>query len=336
MSSSGNGHAHVPAEIIEFQYPPIAEEVLRRPRRRPLWTPLILFLLTIISTLSVGAEFSISYSQNREPFSSNENPFVTMVKPFEHPEMLALGIPFSFTLLGILLAHELGHYFTCRRYGIDVTYPYFIPAPTILGTFGAFIRIRSPIPDRRALFDVGLSGPVVGFVFAVPALIFAIAHSKIVPGLGADPNVLLRFGNPPLVQMLISIFHPQTPQHDVLLHPVGRAAWVGLFVTALNLLPAWQLDGGHILYCLTSRLHRRISIGVAAIILLMGILGVWKDLFWDGWLMWGGLLLPFSWFFRHPPLMNRWEPLDPKRRMWAVFALVIFVLCFTPWPTTNP
>ena len=334
--SSGNGHAHVPAEVVEFQYPPIAEEVLRKPRHRPLWTPLILFLLTIISTLAVGAEFSISYSQNREPFSSDENPFTTMARPFEHPELLALGIPFSFTLLGILLAHELGHYFTCRKYGIDVTYPYFIPAPTILGTFGAFIRIRSPIPTRRALFDVGLSGPVVGFIFAVPALIFAIANSKIVPGLGEQVSAGLRFGNPPLVYFLISMLRPHTPPGDLLLHPVGRAAWVGLFVTALNLLPAWQLDGGHILYCLTSRLHRRISLAVGAITLAMGLLGLWKNLFWDGWVMWGGLLLAFSWFFRHPPLLNRWEPLDPKRRMWAVYALIIFVLCFTPWPTTNP
>jgi len=334
--SSGNGHAHVPAEVVEFQYPPIAEEVLRQPRHRPLWTPLILFLLTIISTLAVGAEFSISYSQNREPFSSDENPFTTMARPFEHPELLALGIPFSFTLLGILLAHELGHYFTCRKYGIDVTYPYFIPAPTILGTFGAFIRIRSPIPTRRALFDVGLSGPVVGFIFAVPALIFAIANSKIVPGLAAAAPSGLRFGNPPLVYLLISMLRPHTPPGDLLLHPVGRAAWVGLFVTALNLLPAWQLDGGHILYCLTSRLHRRISLAVGAITLTMGLLGLWKNLFWAGWIMWGGLLLVFSWRFRHPPLLNRWEPLDPKRRMWAVYALIIFLLCFTPWPTTNP
>jgi membrane-associated protease RseP (regulator of RpoE activity) len=150
-----------------------------------------------------------------------------------------------------------------------------------------------------------------------------------------DPTGL-RFGNPPLVQLLIAMLRPHTPAGDILLHPVGRAAWVGLFVTALNLLPAWQLDGGHILYCLTSRLHRQISLAVGAIILAMGLLGIWRNLFWDGWVMWGGLLLAFSWFFRHPPLMNRWEPLDPNRRMWAVFALVIFVLCFTPWPTTNP
>jgi membrane-associated protease RseP (regulator of RpoE activity) len=333
--STGNGHSHVPAEVADFQYPPIAEQLLRKPRRRPLFTPLILFLLTVISTLAVGAEFSLSYAQNREPFSADDNPFATMARPFEHPELLALGIPFSFTLLGILLAHELGHYFTCRHYGIDVTYPYFIPAPTILGTFGAFIRIRSPIPNRRALFDVGLSGPVVGFVFALPALIFAIANSKVIPGLSTAPTAGLRFGNPPLVQLLVAMLRPRTPPGDLLLHPVGRAAWVGLFVTALNLLPAWQLDGGHILYCITSRLHRRISLAVGAVVLAMGLLGIWRNLFWDGWVMWGGLLLGFSWFFRHPPLLNRWEPLDPQRRMWAIYALIIFLLCFTPWPTTN-
>src|SRR5271155_4382019 len=261
MSSTGNGHSHVPAEAVEFQYPPIAEAVLRKPRRRPIWTPLILFLLTVVSTLAVGAEFSISYSQNREPFSGDENPFVTMARPFQHPELLALGVPFSFTLLGILLAHELGHYFTCRKYGIDVTYPYFIPAPTILGTFGAFIRIRSPIPTRRALFDVGLAGPVAGFIIAVPAMAYAIAASKIVPGAQADAAIL--FGNPPLMRIFMAWFHPGVNPEWLLLHPIGRAAWVGLFATALNLLPAWQLDGGHLVYSLTSHRHRQISLAVS-------------------------------------------------------------------------
>src|SRR5271155_681544 len=325
MSSTGNGHSHVPAEVVEFQYPPIAEVVLRKPRRRPIWTPLILFLLTVISTLAVGAEFSISYSQNREPFSGDENPFVTMARPFQHPELLALGVPFSFTLLGILLAHELGHYFTCRKYGIDVTYPYFIPAPTILGTFGAFIRVRSPIPTRKALFDVGLSGPVVGFVFAVPALIFAIANSKIVPGMAFTDPTGLRFGNPPLVQLLIAMLRPHTPPGDILLHPVGRAAWVGLFVTALNLLPAWQLDGGHILFSLAGQSHLRISIAVSVVLLAMGRLD-------PLWYAWGGLLLGLTLRFRHPPVYDNWTPLDRARRRWAVVALAMFVLCFTPWP----
>src|SRR5208282_3746519 len=216
--------ARVPPEVIDFQYPEIVEYVPPRRRRRPIVLPLVLFLLTVLSTLAVGAEFSRSYAQDEEPFSSDENPFVTMAQPILHPQMLKLGIPFSFTLLSILLAHELGHYFACRVHGIDATYPYFIPAPTLFGTFGAFIRIRSPIPNRRALFDVGLSGPVVGFIFAVPALVFAIANSKIVPGAMADPNVM-HFGNPPLVQLLIALFHPHVNPNSVLLHPVGRAAW---------------------------------------------------------------------------------------------------------------
>ena len=330
--SSGNGHGVVPAEVVELQFPPIAEEVRRKPRARPLWLPLILFVLTIISTLAVGAEFSLAYSQDRDPFPSDHY-FATMMRPFQHPQLLVLGIPFSFTLLGILLAHELGHYFACRKYGIDATYPYFIPAPNVLGTFGAFIRIRSPIPSRRALFDVGLSGPVVGFIFAVPPLIFAIANSKIVPGLSSVPSAGMRFGNPPLVYLLNALLHPNAPAGDILMHPVGRAAWVGLLVTAMNLLPAWQLDGGHILYCITSRLHRKISLIVGFVILVMGLLGIWTESFWAGWIPWGALLVIFSWRFRHPPLMNRWEPLDPNRKMWAVVALAIFVLCFTPWPT---
>ncbi|MFZ0634529.1 MAG: site-2 protease family protein [Candidatus Acidiferrales bacterium] len=326
--SSGNGHARIPPEVIEHQYPSIATPP-RRVRRRPLWLPLLLFVLTILSTLAVGAEFSRSYSQNQEAFSSEDNPFVTMVQPFLHPELLKLGIPFSFTLLTILMAHELGHYFACRIHGIDVSLPYFVPAPTLFGTFGAFIRIRSPIPNRRALFDVGLSGPVAGFVFAVPALIFAIANSKIVPAAALDPDAL-HFGNPPLVRLLILLFHPHTNPGFLLLHPVGRAAWVGLFVTALNLLPAWQLDGGHILYSLASAEHRRISLAVGAVILMLGHFD------WPGWYLWGGLIVILSWFFRHPPLINRWEPLDANRRFWAVIALVIFLLSFTPWPTTNP
>ncbi len=167
-----------------------------------------------------------------------------MARPFEHPELLALGIPFSFTLLGILLAHELGHYFTCRKYGIDVTYPYFIPAPTILGTFGAFIRIRSPIPTRKALFDVGLSGPVVGFVFAVPALIFAIAYSKVIPGMAFTDPTGLRFGNPPLVQLLIAMLRPHTPPGDILLASSRTRRMGGAFrhcaESAASLATRWR------------------------------------------------------------------------------------------------
>ena len=326
-NNGGNGHSRVPVEIMEMHFPPLAEPPPPPPpRRRPLWPALILFILTVISTLAVGAEFARSYAMNEAPFSGDQNPFGMMLYPLEHPRLLLLGVPFSFTLLGILLAHELGHYFACRLYDIDVSYPYFIPAPTLFGTFGAFIRIRSPITTRRALFDVGLAGPVVGFLIAVPAMAYAIASSKIIPGAQASAPII--FGNPPLMKIFISLFHPGVDPNSILLHPVGRAAWMGLFATALNLFPVWQLDGGHIVYSLASQYHRRISIIVSLALIALGT----QDPLWYGW---GGILLLLSLRFRHPPLVDRWEPLTPSRRLWAVGALAIFLLCFTPWPATS-
>lgn len=326
--SDGNGSGRVPLEVLETRYPEFLDAPPPPPRRRPLWPALVLFLLTVISTLAVGSEFALSYAHNQEPFSGDEDMFVRMVLPIEHPRLLLLGIPFSFTLLGILMAHELGHYFACKIYGIDASFPYFIPAPTLFGTFGAFIRIRSPITTRRALFDIGIAGPVVGFIVAVPAMAFAIATSKVVPG--AQENAAILFGNPPLMRIFISLFHPGVDPTTLLLHPIGRAAWVGLFATALNLLPAWQLDGGHIVYSLASEKHRKISLYVSGILLALGAYA------WRGWIFWGVILLVLSLRFHHPPLYDRWEPLDASRRMWAVVALLIFLLCFTPWPVTNP
>lgn len=323
--SAGNGHGVLPPEVIEVQFPRLVEPPPpRRVRRRPLWPALILFLLTVISTLAVGAEFARSYAANREPFSENEDLLTTILAPYEHPAMLLLGVPFSFTLLGILFTHEMGHYVACKIHGIDVSYPYFIPAPTLIGTFGAFIRIRSPITTRRALFDVGLSGPVAGFVVAVSAMAWAVATSRVVPGV--ELNAPLIFGNAPLTRLFIALFHPNVDPSWVLLSPVGRAAWVGFFATALNLLPMWQLDGGHIVYSLTSRWHQRISLVLAASLLGLGALA------WSGWYVWGGLLLVLSLKFRHPPVYDYWQPLDRTRRVWAVAALAIFIACFTLWP----
>jgi membrane-associated protease RseP (regulator of RpoE activity) len=326
--SGENGHGQAPVEFLERHFPPPLEArpdfaPPARPRR-PWRLALVLFVLTILSTLAVGVEFATAYAASEAPFSSDVNPFSGFFIPFQHPRMLLAGIPFSFTLLGILLAHELGHYFACRYYGINASYPYFIPAPTIIGTMGAFIRIRSPIINRRALFDVGIAGPVVGFLFAVPALAAGVAYSKIVPGAQADASLV--FGNPPLVRMMLALFHPGIAAENVLLHPVARAAWVGLFATALNLLPAGQLDGGHIVYSIASDQHRKISLGVALALVPLGIL------FWQGWIFWAVLLLLIG--FRHPPLLDRWEPLDPPRRAWAAVALLIFLLCFTPVPFT--
>src|ERR1700683_3939448 len=324
--SGGNGHTRTPVEILDIHPPPPVYFPPPRPPRDLLWPALILFLLTVVSTLAVGAEFGLSYAQNREPFSGYQNPLALLLLPCEHPALLALGIPFSFTLLLILFTHEMGHYIACRIYGIDASYPYFIPAPTLFGTFGAFIRIRSPITTRRALFDVGLAGPVAGFLVALPALAYGVATSRIVPG--AEQGSAVVFGHPLLTRMLSMLFHPNIDVSWVLLNPVGRAASIGLLVTALNLLPAWQLDGGHIMYSLTSARHARVSLIVALGLIGLGIVA------WHGWATWGIILLILSLRFRHPPVYDQWQPVDPGRRAWAFGGLVIFLLCFTPWPVT--
>ena len=326
---STNGHGQLPVEVLDSRFPPLPEMPRASPPQPPsIWPALILFLLTVLTTLSVGSEFALSYTQNREPFSGDQDPFSMMLVPFQHPHLLVLGVPFSFTLLVILMAHEMGHFVACRFYGISASYPYFIPAPTLFGTFGAFIRIRSPITTRRALFDVGFAGPLVGFLIAAPAMAFAVAHSKIIPGVQNHADVL--FGDPPLVRLLNSLLHPGIDPSSVLLHPIGRAAWIGMFATALNLLPVWQLDGGHILFSLAPDKHRQASLAVALTLVGLGIYC------WHGWLLWGFALTILSMRYRHPPLYDPWETLDAKRRLMAILAIAIFILCFTPWPATNP
>jgi membrane-associated protease RseP (regulator of RpoE activity) len=325
---NGSGQNLTPIELLERGYPFLFEPGVGRPaqRKRPFALALVLFVLTIISTLAVGREFSLSYAQNRAPFAGLENPFLPTWHALTHPRLLLQGLPFSLTLISILLVHELGHFFACRYYGIDSSYPYFLPAPTLIGTFGAFIRIRSPILNRKALFDVGISGPAAGFVLALPILAAGVYFSKIVPGAQKDAFVI--FGNPPLMRFFIALFHPGVRASDVLLSPVALAAWVGLFATALNLLPIGQLDGGHILYSVATEAHRRISLIAGVVLFLMAIFS------WTGWIVFA--ILVFFLGYRHPPLLDSWTPLDRKRRAWALIALVIFLLCFTPTPLIQP
>jgi membrane-associated protease RseP (regulator of RpoE activity) len=299
---------------------PYWENLEARRQRRSLAIAILLFVLTLISTLAVGAQFASSYSSGRTPDVNDL--FSNYADMLAHPQLLLAGIPFAFTLIGILLAHELGHFFACRYYGISASYPYFIPAPTLIGTLGAFIRIRSPIYNRKALFDVGLAGPVIGFLFAVPALAIAIFYSRVVPfSVASTPTV---FGHPLVMRLLVAALRPGTSLKNLLLHPVGQAAWVGLFATALNLLPAGQLDGGHILYSVAGKYHKKITLGVALLLIPLGFI------FWYGWIMWSVLLLAIG--FRHPPLLNRWEKLDRTRLLWAAIAVLMFMLCFMPMP----
>lgn len=291
------------------------------PSRKSLIVAWSLFVLTLITCLVAGTQFAVAYANN-EAVSIDE--FARSLKlTYQHPLGLAAGLPFAITLLAILGAHELGHVFACRYHQIRASYPFFIPAPTLIGTFGAFILIRSPIRTTRALFDVGASGPLVGFVLAIPALVYGVARAKFVPGLPDHSDVV--FGTPLILRLLDVALHPSMPVGELLLHPVGRAAWVGLFATSLNLLPAGQLDGGHILRSISPRSHRFISLAIPFGLLLLGFLH-----FWYGWFVWAGLLLGLR-FLRPAPMYDA-TPLDPGRRFAALLAFAVFILCFMPAP----
>jgi membrane-associated protease RseP (regulator of RpoE activity) len=325
---NGNGNGRVPIEVISLETTPREDAPRKLPKTpkpyrsgRSLAIAVVLFAVTIISTLAAGVDFAQAYARGQVP--SFDDFFQVYFLALRNPSVLLAGLPFAFTLMGILLAHELGHFFTCRYYGMTASYPYFIPFPSLFGTMGAFIRIRSAITNRKALFDVGLSGPVVGFLFTVPALAVAIAHSRIVPGVASVSNSQIAFGEPLLMRMLMALLRPGVASQNFLLHPIGRAAWIGLFVTALNLLPAGQLDGGHILYALAPRIHKRTTFIVVGVLALLSI-------GWITWIVWAVLLLAIG--YRHPPLIDRWEPVDRKRYVWAAVGLAIFVLSFMPVP----
>ncbi len=204
-----------------------------------------------------------------------------------HPSRLLLGIPFSATLLTILLAHEMGHYLLCRYYDVRATLPFFIPAPTLIGTLGAVIRIKAPIRSRAALFDIGIAGPIAGFIVAIITLGIAMTLSKpYAPGIGASD---LRVGFPAIFYIVHDAMRATglenaiaaLPMRRVYLHPTAIAAWVGMFATALNLLPSSQLDGGHIVYAAAPRIHRAVSWATVVVLLYLGRTYV-------GWWLWAG------------------------------------------------
>jgi membrane-associated protease RseP (regulator of RpoE activity) len=292
------------------------------PPLKTLFLAILLFFLTLCTCLVAGAHFAAAYAENE---AVNFDEFVNaLALLYKHPFALITGLPFAITLLTILLVHELGHYFACRHHHIHSTYPFFIPFPSLIGTFGAFIMIRSPIRTRRALFDVGASGPLVGFIVAIPALIFGMLHAKVVPGLADPTHASAVLGAPLILRGLAALFYPHTPVGNILLHPVGRAAWVGLFATSLNLLPAVQLDGGHILRSLSQRAHRASSIFVPLILAFLGFR------YWPGWYLWAALLVGIR-FLRTLPIYNP-EPLGSTRHADAFLSFVIFILCFMPAP----
>jgi membrane-associated protease RseP (regulator of RpoE activity) len=277
----------------------------------------ILFLLTLFFTLVIGIQYHISYHALSLPAGSGFFAYL-----WSHPAAWIWGFSYSFSLLGILLVHELGHFFACRFHRIEATLPFFIPAPTLIGTFGAFIRIKSPFPSKKALFDVGLAGPLAGFLVAVPIIFIGISHSRIVQKEVLQTGMVL---GEPLIFKFIAwlVFGPGAGQHDILVHPMAFAGWFGLLATAFNLFPIGQLDGGHILYSLLGKKSYYAGVGSIIVILLLGIK------YWQGWLFWA-LIVTFI-GLRHPPIFAD-EKMDLKRKILAVIALLIFLVSFTPAP----
>jgi membrane-associated protease RseP (regulator of RpoE activity) len=303
----------------------VADQRYRQPFPQPslksLLLAILLFLLTLCTALAAGTQFAVTFKQN-QPGSFTEL-FHAYALFYQHPVALLAGLPFALTLLTILLAHELGHFFACRRHRIHSSYPFFIPFPSLIGTFGAFILMRSPIRNNRSLFDVGASGPLVGFVFAVPALLYGVLHAKFI----ASPysQTQMAFGNPLLLHFLSAMLYPGVPVKNLLIDPIGRAAWVGLFATSLNLLPAGQLDGGHILRSISPRAHYVVSWLLPIALIFLGYLG--QSMLWY---VWAALLIGIK-FLRVVPIYDPQE-LDPPRRFGAFLALVVFVLSFMPMP----
>lgn len=235
------------------------------------------------------------------------------------------GIYYSLSIVAILLAHEMGHYLMCRKYGINATLPFFIPIPfEPFGTMGAFIKMRDKIPNRRALFDVGVAGPLAGLALTIPILIIGLKNSRFVP-LSEIPDGTLFLGESFLFSQLAKIVIGPSPEgYDTLLHPMAYAGWAGLFVTALNLLPIGQLDGGHVLYAIFGYKSRKIyKFAILTFIIISAF-------FYPGWLL---LIIFLLWIgFQHPAPENDYIQLDPKRRLIGYLTFVIFLISFIPVP----
>jgi len=280
-------------------------------RRRPVLS-LVLFILTVISTLVAGGLWTGSL------------PFLTF-NPLLQPMKLLDGAPFAVTLLGILGTHEFGHYFTARFYGASVSLPYFIPAPPPLpfGTLGAVIVMRSPARDRNSLFDIAVAGPLAGLVVAVPALLLGLSWSRV----GPIPPDATTFGDSLLMRLLTYLVFGRIPEGmDVFIHPVALAGWVGLFVTALNLFPVGQLDGGRIAYALFGAWHRQVSIAT-----FFGLLALGAAFQSVNWIVFAGLVVLLIGFHHAPPLDDL-TPLSPRRYAVGVFCLILLVLLIPPIP----
>jgi len=318
-----------PISTVE-SYPPLPAPEWRPPGQR-YWLHFILFLATCFTTLVMGARMQYNFDHHRPALSVSDESLRLFPAGWiiTHPSRFWKGWPFAATVMLFFMAHEMGHYLCCRRYGIHATLPFFIPMPTPFGTMGAVILIRSRIRSRTALFDVGIAGPIAGFLVASGALAISLLWSKPMISPVASGDYELGF---PLIfewaQRGLAMAFPASsvlhlPLERVLLHPTAIAAWLGMFATSLNLLPGGQLDGGHIAFSISPGAHKFISwLTILALVPLAYYC-------WMGWWLWAILLQLSS--LRHPQVAE-WPYISGKRMWLAVFALAMLVLTITPAP----
>lgn len=332
LAPSERAYPQIAARLRELNYTAVLrhdaehdlDELLALPGLLPqaerprLWVHGLLLGATVLTTLYVGA----GMSEARPPDD--------LWWPLFH---LWQGWPFALSLLSILLAHELGHYFTGRHYRVPVSLPYFIPLPVpdflgnILGTMGAVIRMKAPATNRRAMLDIGAAGPLIGLLVAIPVLVVGLSLSQVEP-LPLDQGYMME-GNSLLYAFIkYLMFGRWLPSGglDVFIHPVAFAGWAGLLVTSLNLIPAGQLDGGHVLYSLLGDRARRFTWPIIGILVFLGLVA------WPGWFLWAGLVFLFG--QGHPGPLDNITRLDTRRKIVAVAVLLVFLLTFTPVPIT--
>jgi membrane-associated protease RseP (regulator of RpoE activity) len=297
-------------------------EFVWRPRPKfqdKVWRHVLLFVLTIATTTLAGA---LHYASFVSDFDSTA-PTLSLTSFLLH------GLWYSGTILAILGCHELGHYFACRYYDVDASLPFFLPVPLPLtGTFGAFIRIREPIPTKQMLFDIGIAGPIAGFLVALPALFIGVAMSRVTQLPSGDMSGMMSLGEPLAFKAATWLLWGRVADgYSLNLHPMAFAAWFGLLATALNLFPIGQLDGGHISYAVLGRRSSQLTLVMIGVAVLLAYTS-------SSWIVWTGLMIGMLFFFgrHHPRTFDEDQPLDRTRLLLAIVALAMLIVCFTPAP----
>lgn len=326
-----------PPQPIEYQvYDPERQEIrvvyVERPKQR-YWLHVLLFVATCLSTLAIGARLEYDFRSGAWPYASDEH-YLPWSWGFEDWHRLKDGIPFAACLLGILTAHEMGHYVLCRRRGVHATLPFFIPFPSLIGTLGAVIRIKSPIRSRKDLFDIGIAGPIAGFAVAVPILVVSLMHSKPLTIQPNDKDGWPLLGFPLIFEVVRWVLAhlgshsaaASLPASRLLLAPTAVAAWVGMLATALNLIPGGQLDGGHIVFALSPRAHRWVSRLCILVLLVLS----WN--LWAGWLLWAIFLRITA---TRQPIVPPEPGLTRGSRILAVCAALMLLVTWVPTPVSG-